>query len=494
MRRVLVITLVAVLVLCGGGTALAGWMWSRTAISTVGDVDFTRPLAIPPLAASHVDEQGRRVFDLRAAAGTTDFGRGGPTRTWGYSGGYLGPTLRASRGEKVLINVHNGLDEETTVHWHGMHLPASMDGGPHQPIRPDATWSPTWTIDQPAATLWYHPHPHGETEFHVYRGLAGMFILDDPAASALPLPHWYGVDDIPLIVQDKRFDGAQFGERSSVLGSLGILGDTVLVNGTVGPYLDVSTERVRLRILNASNARTFNFGLADDRSFAIVATDGGLLPAPVVERRVQLAPGERAEIILTVRPHERVVLRGYPADLGTNFIMERLSGGDDTFDVLEVRAAATLRPSADVPSSLVDVPRIDPVESVRTRFFDLADESINGAEMSMRRVDAVVTKDTVETWEIRNRDGFPHTFHVHDVQFQVLSIDGDQPPLYLRGWKDTVYAVPNAAVRIIARFTDYADPQSPYMFHCHMLRHEDGGMMGQFVVVEPGQRVHVHGD
>ena len=113
--------------------------------------------------------------------GDTDLGRDDPTPTWGFNGAYLGPTLRATRGEQVAVDVHNALDETTTVHWHGMHLPAAMDGGPHQPIAPGETWPPTWKIDQPAATLWYHPHPHGETAEHVYRGLAGMFILDDPA-------------------------------------------------------------------------------------------------------------------------------------------------------------------------------------------------------------------------------------------------------------------------------------------------------------------------
>jgi FtsP/CotA-like multicopper oxidase with cupredoxin domain len=175
-------------------------------VSTADEVDFEHELAIPPLADSHTDSGGTRIFDL-TAEGTTALVPGKPTETWGFNGSDLGPTLRAARGEEVGVNVHNDLDETTTVHWHGMHISARYDGGPHQPIEPGETWSPQWRIDQPTATLWYHPHPHGQTQEHINKGLAGMFILDDPdSAVADALPHDYGVDDIPLIVQDKRLD------------------------------------------------------------------------------------------------------------------------------------------------------------------------------------------------------------------------------------------------------------------------------------------------
>jgi len=482
-RKLLLAAAALVLLLCAGGVALGAWVWDRTSVSTVGKVEFTNPLAIPPLAPSRVDEQGRRVFELRAQTGTRDFGRG-RTVTWGFNGDYLGPTLRATRGEQVVVNVHNALNETTTVHWHGMHLPARMDGGPHQPIRPGATWSPTWRVDQPAATLWYHPHPHGQTEKHVYRGLAGMFILDDPATGGRDLPDEYGVDDIPVIVQDKRFtrDG-QFHTGRRFFNDLGILGDTLLVNGTVGPYLDVRTERIRLRLLNGSTARVYDFGFADGRSFALVGTDGGLLAAPHTTARVTLAPGERAEIVVTVRPGERTVLRGFPP-AG----VDRFVGGADEFDVLQLRAADTLKASPPVPARLVDVPRLDPADAAQTRTFRMSGHRINGRAMDMGRIDVVITRDTVEVWDVVNAHGTPHSFHVHDVQFQVLQVDGHEPPPHLRGWKDTVFLSPGTRMRIIARFADYADPAMPYMYHCHMLYHEDNGMMGQFVVVAPGQR------
>ncbi|HEX5596658.1 MAG TPA: multicopper oxidase domain-containing protein [Micromonosporaceae bacterium] len=482
--RVLIGVLVGALLLCAGGVAVGAWFWNSRVVNTTGRVEFDTPLTVPPLAESRIDSQGRRVFDLRAQAGQQDFNPGAMTRTWGFNGDYLGPTLRAKRGEQVMVNVVNGLAEETTVHWHGMHLPAEMDGGPHQPVAPGATWSPSWRIDQPAATLWYHPHPHGMTEKHVYRGLAGLFLLDDEHTSRLALPQRYGIDDVPVIVQDRNFDRhGQFDDGAS-FGGVGILGDTLLVNGTVGPYLDVTTERVRLRLLNGSTARSYNFGLADDRNFHLIGTDGGLLPAPHLTRRIQLSPGERAEIVVALSPGERAVLRSYPPDLGTGFV-DRFTGGGDSFDVLQLRAAATLTPSPEPPAVLAPVERLDPADAVTTRQFRLTGRNINGRTMEMDRIDEVVTLGTTEIWEITNRDGTPHNFHIHDVQFQVLSVAGAAPPPDLDGWKDTIFLQPNRTVRIIMRFADYADPERPYMYHCHLLLHEDQGMMGQFVVVEP---------
>ncbi|MDP8969294.1 MAG: multicopper oxidase domain-containing protein [Actinomycetota bacterium] len=482
----------ALAVLAGGavlGIGLA--LWASAAVDTSDEVEFDTPLAIPPLAPSRLDADGRRVFDLHIRAGSHEFLPGTSTPTWGINQDYLGPTLRARRGERVVINVHNGVDEATSMHWHGMHLPARMDGGPHQLIQPGRTWSPGWEIDQPAASLWYHPHLHGSTEEHVYRGLAGMFILDDERSRGLGLPAEYGVDDIPVIVQDKKIDGGRLDHSPAMVAPTGVLGDTVAVNGTTNPYLDVTTQRVRLRLLNASNARIYNFGFDDDRAFAIVGSDAGLLPAPVEADRILLSPGERAEIVATMTPGEDAVLRSYPAELGADFFTQRFAGGDDTLDLLQLRATESLAPSGDIPAVLTERPGLDQADAVQTRHFRLGGTSINGLGMDTERIDEVVTVGDTEIWELRNADGTPHNFHVHDVRFQVLDLDGNKPPAHLSGWKDTVYLRPGSSARLIMRFTDYTDPSFPYMFHCHLLRHEDQGMMGQFVVVEAGQRAAV---
>lgn len=491
-RLVTRIAIVAVSVVVVLVAALAGtmtWFWARADVNTIGRVDFDHELAIPPLADSQVAADGTRVFDLNLRTGHREFRDGKRTETWGVNGDYLGPTLRAKRGEKVQVNVHNGLPEQSTIHWHGMHVPARMDGGPHQPVAPGQTWSPHWQIDQPAATLWYHPHPHGETAKHVYRGIAGMFILDDDQAGALDLPDTYGVDDIPVIVQDRKFKGdGSFNDNPAAFRSTGLLGDTILVNGTVGPYQEVTTEKVRLRLLNGSNARVYNFGLSDDRKFAVIGSDGGLLAAPHRVDRITLSPGERSEIVVDMRPGERVVLRSYAPDLGAEFANDRFAGGDDRFDVLQLRAADRLEPSAALPDRLVDVPRLRESDAAQVRTFELSGRSINEQKMDMGRIDETVTVGDTEVWSIHNDSGLPHNFHVHDVQFQVLRVDGGQPPPELRGWKDTVLMRPDTTVDLIMRFSDYADPDTPYMYHCHLLSHEDSGMMGQFVVVKKGQQ------
>ncbi len=488
LKRVLIVlgSVVAVAALAVGG--LFTWLWTGSEVSTVGKERFGNALAIPPLAKSSVDEDGTRVFDLRMQPGETEFEPGRRTPTWGFNGSYLGPTLRAERGEKVRVRIENGLDEASSVHWHGMHLPARMDGGPHQSIAAGDTRSPHWTVDQPAATLWYHPHPHGATEEHVRKGLAGLFLLDDERSDRLALPKKYGVDDLPVVVQDVRFDGAELDNGRNIMQSVGFLGDRTMVNGTLSPYQEVGDELIRLRLLNASTARTYAFGFPDGRPFYLTATDGGLLERPAAMERVQLSPGERAEIVVRMRAGERVVLRSFPQDNYGDVWQRRFAGGDDSFDVLELRAAERLRTSPELPAELGEPETPDGTDAARGRYFDLKRTGINGRAMDMGRVDETVARGTTEVWTVRNADGMPHNFHVHDVQFRVLEVNGSAPPPALRGPKDTVFLPNGTTMKLALRFDGPADPDTPYMYHCHLLYHEDEGMMGQFVVVEKGQR------
>ncbi|WP_338697209.1 multicopper oxidase domain-containing protein [Streptomyces sp. Q6] len=497
LKRVLLVlgSLVAVLALAVGGGVL--WLWSDAKVSTAGRAEFRNELAVPPLAPSHIDEKdGARVFDLRMREGEKEFRPGRRTATWGFDGDFLGPTLRAERGEKVRVRVRNELDEASSVHWHGMHLPARMDGGPHQMIEPGAEWTPRWTVDQPAATLWYHPHPHGRTERHVQRGLAGMFLVDDERSERLALPRTYGVDDLPVIVQDVKFDGAGFDHGHGLMRSVGFLGDRTMVNGTLDPYRVVRDERVRLRLLNASTARTYAFGFADGRDVALVGTDGGLLERPATLDRIRLSPGERAEIVVRMAPGERAVLRSFPQDGYGDAWQRRFAGGDDSFDVLQLRAADRLRPSPAIPSRLGELELPDARDAVRGRDFELRMSGINGRAMDMGRIDETVTRGTTEVWTVRNDNGMPHNFHVHDVQFRVVEVDGEAPPPELRGRKDTVFLPSGTTMRLALRFDggpEFADPEVPFMYHCHLLYHEDGAMMGQFVVVDQGQRARTPG-
>jgi FtsP/CotA-like multicopper oxidase with cupredoxin domain len=478
--------------------AYGSWLYARADHTNVGSLAFRNRLRIPPLLEPDRTRDGGKRFRLSARPGESELLPGKKTATWGYNGPYLGPTLRARRGDHVTVEVANGLPETTTTHWHGMRLPAVMDGGPHQPIRPGATWRPAWKVDQPAATLWYHPHLHRRTAAHVHQGLAGLFLIDD--GEAPDLPSEYGVDDIPLILQDRKFhDDGSFdtsGLRFGGLSLTGLLGDQILVNGTHDPFLQITRSLARLRLLNASNARVYDVGFTDGRAFRLVGTDAGLLATPVPLRRIMMSPGERAEIVVPFAPGERAVLRSHPPRLGANRVYERLAGGDDAFDLVQFRAARRLERSPPLPARLAATPPIPVADAARTRSFVMSDFGLNGRTMDHDRVDHVVETGAVEIWEVTNAGGFPgnglpHSFHVHEVGFQVLEINGERPPSHLRGRKDTVFVPPHTTVRLLMRFGPYSDPVHPYMYHCHLLAHEDAGMMGQFVVVSPGDRHRV---
>ncbi len=467
--------------------AIGGWVWylyTSADVDTIGALDFANRLRIPPQDEGRLVD-GRRVFDLDVAPATHDFGTGQPTPVWGINGTHLGPTLRARPGEAVTVNVANGLAEPTTVHWHGMHLPAAADGGPHQPIAPGATRSPQWVVDQPPATLWYHPHPHQRTSEQLYRGLAGMFILDTPGHQPSGLPDDYGVDDLPVVIQDKSFnDDGTLDFGTPIISPTGFLGDTITINGTTAPHVQVTTDKVRLRVLNASNARIYNLGLEADRPFWLVGTDGGFLPRPVELTRVQISPGDRVELVVEVHPGDRLTLRSYRPDLGAGPWNDRFTGGHDRLDLLQLRAADTLSPTPPLPRQLDTASVAKPAEVVTERSITLTSPTtIDNRSMDMARIDHTVTAGTSEIWTVTNSHGIPHNIHIHDVQFHVLDIDGTPPPPALTGRHDTVYIPPGSHVRLLIRFGDYADPRTPYMFHCHITQHEDRGMMSQFSVI-----------
>lgn len=480
----------ATLVAAGGWKAALSPVLSP-AHSTVSRI--RKPLFIPPLAEGALDADGTRVFELTAQAGETDFLGGPLTPTWGYNGSFGGPTLRAAQGERVRITVRNKLDEVTTTHWHGMMLPAQADGGPHQPIHPGKTWEAEWTIEQPAATLWYHPHNHGTTEAHVYRGLAGMFLIDDADRADSLLPHEYGTDDIPVILSDRSFTASgEFSERFR--SAAGMLGDTVLVNGTISPRFEATRRETRLRILNGSTARTYRLQ-ANNGPMLLVGTDAGLLPQPEPIGSILLTPGERAEVVVTLDPGDTVMLSSLPHSLGLLHTTERSSGALDKFEILEITRApgaldADTTPLTDrlaTMSALLAPAFPAPSEPDERRTVTMQDNKLNHRRMNMRRIDDVVTVGDRERWFITNDHFLAHNLHIHNARFRVHSIDGQPPAPELTGWKDTVYAPPSRTVVIDVEYGSSTDPHLPYMYHCHMLQHEDQGMMAQFVVVQPGE-------
>ncbi|MCH7984869.1 MAG: multicopper oxidase domain-containing protein, partial [Chloroflexi bacterium] len=239
----------------------------------------------------------------------------------------------------------------------------------------------------------------------------------------------------------------------------------------------------------ASNARIYNFGFSDNRQFYQIGTDGGLLETPVPLTRLLLSTGERAEILVDFGADENqeIKLLSYSSErenIDAIWARDLLDISD--FDVMTIKVVAATRDAVTrLPDSLISIARLDENQADITRTFKLQMVSfrINGQSMDMNRIDETIKLDDVEIWEVTNSSEMAHPFHIHDIQFQILTRNGSAPPENERGWKDVVLVKPGEIVRIIAQFSDFADPDTPFMYHCHILEHEDGGMMGQFVVV-----------
>lgn len=479
--------------------------------------DSSNPLSIPPLEEGELID-GVRHFRLNLQQGSSTFFPDITTATFGINGNYLGPCLRLHRNEEVSMHIENQLGESTTLHWHGFHLPVNEDGGPHQVITNGSSWNPQFTVLQFASTFWYHSHMLDKTGEQVYKGLAGLIIVEDEEQQ-LELPSSYGVDDIPLIVQDRRFnDDGSFQYLSAYQDSvIGMRGDTILVNGTRQPYFEASTRLVRFRLLNAANARTFTFAFSDGREFQQIGSDGGLLESPVSMTRLELACAERAEIVVDFsdgRDVELLSLARPPSFSDFPGAMSEMmrSLNAQEFEILSIRPQAQLQDNATLPEQLASIYRLPEAASTNTRQFLLSmgsgmrsgddrgpgrgtrngngggygggNSSINGRRMAMNFINERIQFNTTEIWELSNNSPMMHPFHVHNGQFQILDRNGRQPAANEMGWKDTVKVGSGERVRIIMRFTDFIDEQIPYMYHCHILEHEDQGMMGQFLIVE----------
>ena len=248
----------------------------------------------------------------------------------------------------------------------------------------------------------------------------------------------------------------------------GLLGDKILVNGTYNPYVPVTTRRVRLRILDASTARIYHLAFADDRDFALIATDSGFLPSPVGMRRLLLSPAERAEIVVNLRPGEQPVFRSIPWNLNMMAPLTNGAGGNDHLDLLQLQAGNSLAEGGRIPERLETSSPIALDHVAARRTIQLDGREINGHQMEMSRIDAGVGAGTTELWTVRNTHNQPHNFHVHGVAFQTVPAGASTPDPQL-GWKDTVLLAGGEAVQLAINFPPYQDPLTPYMYHCHLM-------------------------
>ena len=460
------------------------------------------PLFIP-------DTLSGASINLSLQNGQVEFYPGFNTNTIGYNQNILGKTIILEKGNEVTINVTNNLSEVTTLHWHGLHVSAENDGGPHSIIEGGQTWSPSFTVLDNAATYWYHPHLHEHTEKQVTRGAAGFIIVRDNEEAQLNLPRTYGVDDFPIVIQSRAFDS----DKQMLWNTA--FDDVIMCNATLDAYLDAPAQIIRLRLLNGSTERVYNLGFQNNLNFHQITSDGGLLDAPVSLTRLLLAPGERAEILLDLSAQhgQSINLMSFASELSSGiygatnpsampmgsiagYSSNQLNGSD--FSILQLNVEApTNNPVSTIPSLLIsNQPYLESdINTTRSLLFQPVQMGpngmlngpfeINGEVFDMEVINYEIPLNNTEIWELTNMTAISHPFHIHDVQFYILDINGNPPPASMQGKKDVVLVPPMfGTIRFITKFEDFADEDTPYMYHCHMLSHEDEGMMGQFIVFD----------
>ena len=454
-------------------------------------------------------ESGTATFELSLAPSSKQFLPGAATATYAYSGNaFWGPTLLMNKGDVIRMRLRNDLPEETTTHWHGLLLPGPADGGPHSIIAAGDTWlTETFPVKNNAATYWYHPHMHEMTQKQLTLGAGGFIIVKDTEEAALALPRTYGIDDIPLALTSRRFTAID-GVPNQLQYIATAYGDYLLTNGTMNAEVVLPKQIVRLRILNAEIEREFNLGFNDGRTFYVVGNDGGLLGAPVPLTHLIVAPGERYEILVDLAQDAvgtSLDLESHNGpDSGLSFGFagyEDARGGEfgsllnyTTFRVLHINVgvappnAVTTLPLKLSDNAGLDALTLDNATQSRTLAITGAAPAgpfgFNGLPFDMHRIDQAVPFGATEAWTVGSGPVMSHSFHIHGVQFRIVSRNGSASDVnpWEQGWKDTFYLPLAESATFVVRFGDKADPTYPFMYHCHMLNHEDEGLMGQFTV------------
>ena len=526
------------------GVASALPLWSRSVFAA------DRPaLPIPDLLTADASNR----IQLIVQAGQSNFA-GKTATTWGYNGNLLGPAVKLNKGQSVTVDIHNQLAEETTLHWHGLEIPGEVDGGPQGIIPAGGKRSVTFTPDQRAATCWFHPHQHGRTGHQVAMGLAGLVLIEDEEIRKLMLPKQWGIDDVPVIIQDKQFsaDGQVDYQLDIMTAAVGWFGDTLLTNGAIYPQHAAPRGWLRLRLLNGCNARSLNIAASDNRPLYVIASDGGLLAEPVKVTELPMLMGERFEVLVDVSDGKAFDLVTLPvSQMGM-----AIAPFDKPHPVMRVQPLL-ITASGTLPDTLTSMPSLPLLEGLTVRKLQLSMDPmldmmgmqmlmkkfggqamagmdhgkmmghmnndnmdhgnmnhgnmnhgemgnmqhgnmgnmkhggsfdfhnanrINGQAFDMNKPMFAAAKGQHERWVISGQgDMMLHPFHIHGTQFRILSENGKAPAAHRAGWKDTV-RVEGGVSEVLVKFDHDAPKEHAYMAHCHLLEHEDTGMMLGFTV------------
>ncbi|BDT24966.1 multicopper oxidase CueO [Citrobacter freundii] len=526
------------------GVASALPLWSRSVFAA------DRPaLPIPDLLTADASNR----IQLIVQAGQSNFA-GKTATTWGYNGNLLGPAVKLNKGQSVTVDIHNQLAQETTLHWHGLEIPGEVDGGPQGIIPAGGKRSVTFTPDQRAATCWFHPHQHGKTGHQVAMGLAGLVLIEDEEIRKLMLPKQWGIDDVPVIIQDKQFsaDGQVDYQLDIMTAAVGWFGDTLLTNGAIYPQHAAPRGWLRLRLLNGCNARSLNIAASDNRPLYVIASDGGLLAEPVKVTELPMLMGERFEVLVDVSDGKAFDLVTLPvSQMGM-----AIAPFDKPHPVMRVQPLL-ITASGTLPDTLTSMPSLPSLEGLTVRKLQLSMDPmldmmgmqmlmkkfggqamagmdhgkmmghmnndnmdhgnmnhgnmnhgemgnmqhgnmgnmkhggsfdfhnanrINGQAFDMNKPMFAAAKGQHERWVISGQgDMMLHPFHIHGTQFRILSENGKAPAAHRAGWKDTV-RVEGGVSEVLVKFDHDAPKEHAYMAHCHLLEHEDTGMMLGFTV------------
>lgn len=402
---------------------------------------------------------------LECAPAQVDMGDGLLRGVWAYNGKFPGPTWVARTGDRVSTTLHNGLDEPTIVHWHGMVVDEANDGGPRSAIGPGQSYAYDFQVIQRAGLNFYHAHPDMLTGKQVCLGLAGAFIVRDNEEDALGLPA--GRYEVPLIIRDASFDRA--GSLLYNPTSSGFKGKRPLVNGTLNPKLRVDRGVYRFRVLNGANARVFRLAFSNGAAFTVIGNDGGLLEHPQTVTEVLLSMGERLDVLVDFGA----------LGAGQSVLLQCL---DARWNLLKFVGTGNTGPAYTPPANLSVIPPLSgPGQPTRTFTFD-GMSRINGQMYDIDRIDFTVPFGVTERWRFKTGGNAPHPIHVHGASFQVVARTGGRGRLFPweSGWKDTVLLADKETVDVLIRFGHY---RGLYVLHCHQLEHESAGMMANFEVV-----------
>ncbi len=435
---------------------------------------------------------------LEARAHLVEVAPGVRSEVWSLNGGAVGPTIRAQSGDTARLVLRNQLAEPTILHWHGLRVPEQADGHPRQVVGTGQSYRYEFAVNERAGTYWYHAHPHMRTGPQVYRGMAGLFLVSDDEEDALGLPS--GSREIPLLIQDRRADqNGQIAYEPVMQEQMdGFFGDTPFGNGIRLPSAPVDTAQYRLRVVNGTNSRIVRLALSNGQPMLLIGNDGGLLPAPVAVLAVDLATGERADLLIDFSQLEvgdRVMLksaafssfsgRGRGRGNFGGMAGAGLPQGAE-LDLLEFAVTRAVSEATWTPQPFPSIQTIDPATALRTRTFRFEsarmNHTINGRAYDMDRVDEHVPFGDTEIWSFVNDRDLPHPVHMHEVHFQLLSREGGRGQLFPweAGWKDTVLVYPGERVNAIATFDQH---RGRFLMHCHNLVHEDMGMMMNYEIV-----------